>query len=92
MTWEKKGDEPAFCMGKQYELFFSNETLETKRPLGRGPPMRSMRAFRRRSTAVRARPATKDDGVEHPSSPARANGGVSAFAAAIEEETTMRVE
>ena len=79
-------------MGKHYKLFFSNETLETKRPLGRGPSMRSaMRAFRDRSTAVRARSATKDDGGGYPPSSARANGGGSAFVATV-EEGTMRVE
>ena len=50
-----------------------------------------MRAFRDRSTAVRARSATKDDGGGYPPSSARANGGGSAFVATV-EEGTMRVE
>lgn len=81
-----------FCMGKQYKLFFSNENRNQETVGPRPFDLRSAMRCARFETAVRARSATKDDGGEHPSSPARANGGGSAVVAAVEGETAVRVE
>ena len=83
------------CMYKQYKILFFRDDRgqETVGPRGARCPMRrGIRARRRRPTAVRARPATRDDGGDHRPSPGRANAGERAPAGTVEEETTPRAE